>query len=114
MNGVTIKFNTAFEDFLMEEDRIVGVRTNQGDFKSRWVINAAGLYADEVMHKAGVRPEFIIRPRRGEYLILDKADFQLTNNTILFPTPSNKGKGILVSVNAAWQHHCWAQREFRG
>ena len=97
MNGVILKLNTAFEDFLIEEDRIVGIRTNQGDFKSRWVINAAGLYADEVMHKAGVRPEFVIRPRRGEYLILDKADFQLTNNTILFPTPSNKGKGILVA-----------------
>jgi glycerol-3-phosphate dehydrogenase len=97
MNGVDLRLNTAFEDFLMEGDRIIGVRTNQGDFMSRRVINAAGLYADEVMHKAGVRPEFFIRPRRGEYIILDKADFQLTNTTILFPTPSSKGKGILVA-----------------
>ena len=36
-------------------------------------------------------------PRRGEYVILDKADFQLTNPTILFPTPSEKGKGIVVT-----------------
>lgn len=97
MNGVTLMLETAFEDFIMEGDRIVGVRTNQGDFRSRWVVNAAGLYADEVMHKAGVRPEFKIQPRRGEYLILDKADFQLTHTTILFPTPSSKGKGILVA-----------------
>lgn len=97
MNGVALKLDTSFEDFLMEDDRIVGVRTNQGNFDSRWVVNAAGLYADEVMHKAGIRPEFIIRPRRGEYLILDKADFQLTNTTILFPAPSSKGKGILVA-----------------
>jgi glycerol-3-phosphate dehydrogenase len=75
----------------------LGIRTNQGDFASRWVVNAAGLYADEVMHKAGVRLEFKIRPRRGEYIILDKADFQLTKNTILFPAPSDKGKGILVA-----------------
>ena len=97
MNGVTLKLSTAFEDFIMEGSRIIGVRTNQGNFYARWVVNAAGLYADEVMHKAGVRPEFTIRPRRGEYLILDKADFQLTNTTILFPTPSSKGKGILVA-----------------
>lgn len=97
MNGVELKRSTAFEDFVMEGTRIVGVRTNQGTFKSRWVINAAGLYADEVMHKAGVRPEFKIRPRRGEYVILDKADFQLTSHTTLFPTPSDKGKGILVA-----------------
>jgi len=97
MNGVELKLNTAFQDFLMKEERIVGIRTNQGDFNCRWVVNAAGLYADEVMHKAGVRPEFEIHPRRGEYVVLDKADFQLTRNTILFPTPSEKGKGILVA-----------------
>ena len=97
MNGVTVMLNTAFEDFLMDCNTITGIRTNQGDFECRWVVNAAGLYADEVMHKAGVRPDFVIRPRRGEYLILDKADFKLTQNTILFPTPSSRGKGILVA-----------------
>lgn len=97
MNGVDLKLNTAFEDFLMEGQRIVGIKTDQGEFTSRWVVNAAGLYADEVMHKAGVRTEFKIRPRRGEYVILDKADFQLSRNTILFPTPSDKGKGIVVT-----------------
>lgn len=97
MNGVEVRLNTAFEDFLMEGDQIIGIKTDQGDFECRWAINAAGLYADEVMHKAKVRPEFMIRPRRGEYVILDKADFQLTRNTILFPTPSDKGKGIVVT-----------------
>ncbi len=97
MNGVELKRNTAFEDFIMDGGTITGVRTSQGDFTCRWAVNAAGLYADEVMHKAGVRPEFNIRPRRGEYVILDKADFQLTQPTILFPTPTEKGKGILVA-----------------
>jgi len=97
LNGVDLKLNTAFQDFLKEDHRIVGVRTSQGDYQCRCVVNAAGLYADEVMHRAGVRPEFKIRPRRGEYVILDKADFQLTQKTILFPTPSDKGKGIIVA-----------------
>ncbi len=97
MNGVELKLNTSFEDFLMDGNTITGVKTSQGDFECRWVVNAAGLYADDVMHKAGVRPEFEIRPRRGEYVILDKADFQLTHDTILFPTPSGKGKGIVVA-----------------
>jgi glycerol-3-phosphate dehydrogenase len=98
MNGVELKLNTAFEDFIMEGSTITGVRTNQDDFRCRWVVNAAGLYADEIMHKAGVRPEFQITPRRGEYVILDKAEFQLTQPTILFPTPTEKGKGILVTA----------------
>ncbi len=97
MNGVELKRNTAFDDFMIEGNRIIGVRTSQGDYYCRWVINAAGLYADEVMHKAGVRPEFKIRPRRGEYVVLDRADFRLTKPTVIFPTPTDKGKGILVA-----------------
>ena len=97
LNGVQFLCNTAFEDFIVEEKRVVGIRTNQGDFQCRWVVNAAGLYADEVMHKAGVRPEFKIRPRRGEYVVLDRADFRLTHPTVIFPAPTEKGKGILVA-----------------
>ncbi|HMN62842.1 MAG TPA: FAD-dependent oxidoreductase, partial [Anaerolinea sp.] len=65
-------------------------------FACRWVVNAAGLYADEVMHRAGVRPEFKITPRRGEYCVLDRAE--ITINNVLFPTPSAAGKGILVTT----------------
>jgi len=97
MNGVEIFLDTPFDDFIWQGSRIIGVNTPRGNFHSRWVINAAGLFADDVMHKAGVRPEFKIRPRRGEYVILDKADFQLTKETCLFPTPSDKGKGIVVT-----------------
>ena len=70
MNGVTLKRQTCFEDFVWnpaDPKRIVGIKTNRGDFYGRWVINAAGIYSDRVMHKAGVRPEFKIKARRGEY-----------------------------------------------
>jgi glycerol-3-phosphate dehydrogenase len=69
----TILLETAFEDFHHEGKRIIGIKTNRGDFLSRWVINSAGLYSDEVMHKAGIRPEFKITPRKGEYFIFDRA-----------------------------------------
>ena len=62
MNGIDLRLNTAFENFIIENNRITGIHTNQGDYHSRWVVNAAGLYADEVMHKAGIRPEFKIHP----------------------------------------------------
>lgn len=92
-NGVVFKFNTCFESFLMENHQIFGIRTDQGDICCKWVINAAGLYADEVMHMAGSHPEFQIHPRRGEYCVFDPACFQL--DTVLFPVPSEKGKGVL-------------------
>jgi glycerol-3-phosphate dehydrogenase len=95
-NGVKIFLNTKFSGFLMENYRIRGIHTNQGDFYCKWVINAAGVYADEIMHAAGVNAEFKITPRRGEYFILDRAACGLQQ--ILFPVPSKAGKGILVTA----------------
>ena len=99
MNGVELKLNTKFEDFLWEDaaqkQRIVGIKTNQGDFHGRWVVNAAGLYSDVVMHQAGVRPEFEITPRRGEYYVMDRNQVQVNN--VLFPVPTKVSKGILVT-----------------
>jgi len=98
MNGVELRLDTEFEDFLWSEEkakRIVGIETSQGRFSSRWVINAAGLFADDVMHKAGVRPEFKITPRRGEYFVMDRSQIQVQN--VLFPVPTAVSKGILVA-----------------
>ncbi len=101
MNGVELRLQTAFEDFLWADEerrrRIVGVRTNRGDFFGRWVVNAAGLYADEVMHRAGVRPEFTITPRRGEYQVMDRARVRLSS--VLFPVPTRVSKGIVVTTS---------------
>jgi glycerol-3-phosphate dehydrogenase len=119
MNGVELKLHTKFEDFIFAETedggratgegsrsavsgpgsdkkRIVGIKTNAGDFYARWVVNAAGLYADMVMHKAGVRPEFTITPRRGEYYVMDKEGIGVQN--VLFPVPTEISKGILVTT----------------
>ncbi len=96
MNGVTILRETAFEDFIMDGARIIGIRTNHGDFSCRWAVNAAGLYSDIVMHQAGIRPEFRITPRKGEYLILDRAEFQL--KSVYFPVPTAVSKGILATA----------------
>jgi glycerol-3-phosphate dehydrogenase len=95
-NGVTLMLETAFEDFVMEGNRIVGVKTNRGTFGCRWAINCAGLYSDEVMHKAGLRAEFKITPRRGEYYVFDRAE--ITINNVLFPVPTPTSKGILVTT----------------
>lgn len=95
-NGVEILLGTVFQDFIFSGNQIVGVRTNRGDFQCRWAINAAGIYSDDVMHKAGIHPEFKITPRRGEYCVLDRAEIRINN--VLFPVPSEKGKGILVTA----------------
>lgn len=95
-NGVTFLFETAFREFIVDKGRITGVKTDQGEFTCRWAVNCAGLYSDEVMHQAGVRKDFDIKPKKGEYLIFDPSKFSLNN--VLFHTPNEKGKGVLVST----------------
>lgn len=95
-NGVRFLFETRFTGFILEGKKITGVRTDRGDFTCRWVINCAGLYCDEVMHAAGIRPDFSVKPKKGEYLIFDPS--KLVLNNVLFHTPTEKGKGILVST----------------
>jgi glycerol-3-phosphate dehydrogenase len=48
------------------------------------------------MHKAGIRPEFKITPRRGEYFVMDRNGIQVHN--VLFPVPTAISKGILVTM----------------
>lgn len=95
-NGVDLLLQTEFQGFLMDKNRIMGVKTNRGEFRAWWVVNAAGINSDKVMHAAGIRPEFKITPRRGEYAVMDRAEIQINN--VLFPVPSAKGKGILVTT----------------
>ncbi|MCD6355936.1 MAG: NAD(P)/FAD-dependent oxidoreductase, partial [Anaerolineaceae bacterium] len=97
MNHVLIHTNTEFQGFMIKSGRIIGVHTNKGTMACRWVVNAAGLYSDIVMHTAGIRPEFKITPRKGEYLVLDRADLQL--QSIYFPVPTDISKGILATTS---------------
>jgi len=95
LNGVELHLETEVTDFVREGAKIRGVITNRGTFYGQWVIIAAGLWADELMHKAGC-DSFEIRPRKGEYFVLDRRAAKLVR-TVLFPCPTPISKGILVT-----------------
>jgi len=93
-NDAVLMLETKVNDIKYEEN-VFTLETNRGPVLSRFVINAAGLYADKVSEMAGDR-SFYIKPRKGEYLILDKNQGRQAR-TVVFQTPSDKGKGILVT-----------------
>ena len=93
-NGVEFKFYTEVKDLKKEND-IWKVITSQGEFETKYVINAAGLYSD-VFHNMVSAKKIHITPRRGDYCLLDKETGGLVNCTI-FPQPTKMGKGVLVS-----------------
>lgn len=62
--------------------------------RTRWVVNAAGLFADEVSRLFGAE-DFVIRPRKGEEFLLDRNASAHTER-VIFPVPSPVSKGMLV------------------
>lgn len=93
-NGVDFRFNTKVTGFTRGEEGWT-VHTEQGDFRTRYVVNAAGVYAD-VLHNMVSARKLHITPRRGDYCLLDRQVGGFVNHTV-FQLPGKLGKGVLVS-----------------
>ena len=95
VNGVDFFFNTNVEKLCRDEEGIWHLRTSNGEYKTKCVVNAAGLYAD-YFHNMVSEKKIHITPRRGDYFLLDKTTGGFVKHTI-FPQPTKYGKGILVA-----------------
>ncbi|WP_245554691.1 NAD(P)/FAD-dependent oxidoreductase [Novispirillum itersonii] len=73
--------------------------TSRGQIRARTVINCAGLFGDVVDQRLGCVPDFEIRPRKGQFVVLDKAAARHVP-AILLPVPNEITKGIVVCPTA--------------
>ncbi|MBQ7838343.1 MAG: NAD(P)/FAD-dependent oxidoreductase [Clostridia bacterium] len=71
------------------------VSNGENEFKTKYIINAAGVYCDEIAALIGDTSIHTI-PRKGEYMLCDKSVGHLAKHTI-FQCPSKMGKGVLVT-----------------
>jgi L-2-hydroxyglutarate oxidase LhgO len=94
VNSVTLKLNFQVRSIKTEDDVHV-ISSETESVLARWVINAAGLYSDEINHHFGYK-DFKVTPRRGELIIYDKWSRRLVNH-VLLPVPTATTKGVLVS-----------------
>lgn len=62
--------------------------------EARWVVNAAGLHADEVSAIFGAE-RYTISPRKGEEFLLERGCAALPSR-VVFPVPTRNSKGTLV------------------
>ncbi|MFD4779244.1 FAD-dependent oxidoreductase, partial [Streptomyces sp. NPDC058427] len=69
--------------------------TSRGPIRTRQLINAAGLHADEIDRLLG-HDTFTVTPRRGQLIVFDKLARDLVHH-ILLPVPTAAGKGVLVA-----------------
>ncbi len=93
-NGVEFKFDTEVTG-LEKKDGSWVIKTSQGDIETKYVVNAAGVYADK-FHNMVSGKKLHITPRRGDYCLLDRSTEGFVTHTI-FQLPSKFGKGVLVT-----------------
>jgi len=93
-NGVEILLNEEVVSINKLVDKYV-VKTNKNEFEAKVVVNAAGLYSDKISKMVGI-DHFEITPRKGEYFVLDHFNKPFVSH-VIFPVPTEKGKGILVT-----------------
>lgn len=72
------------------------LETTAGRVRARAVINCAGLYGDILEQRLLGNSGFTIHPRKGQFVVFDKAASRLVRS-ILLPVPSERTKGIVVT-----------------
>ncbi|HWR29334.1 MAG TPA: NAD(P)/FAD-dependent oxidoreductase [Negativicutes bacterium] len=94
-NGLDLRLNTKVTGIEVQADKF-RVLTNGEVFEARYIVNAAGIYSDAICRMVGIE-EYVIHPRRGQYIVLDKEQNHLVRS-VIFQVPTKMGKGILVTT----------------
>lgn len=97
-NGVRLLTSTKAGRITAENGAVRSVVTDRCEIQTKYVINAAALYCDELADTVG-KKYFRNYPRKGEFYVLDKNLPYATNHVIApIPTPLTRGKLITPTM----------------
>lgn len=85
-SGGTIQLQTRLIGCGTGSDELI-LNTNQGDIRSRYLINCGGLQSDRIARLCGLKPGLKIVPFRGEYYELVPQRQHLVRN-LIYPVPN--------------------------
>ncbi len=96
-NGVNLKLNTKVNNIEKNGD-IFYIYADKQIYKSKIVINCAGIFADEI-HNMLAKPFFKKSPKKGQYFVLDKEHEKLINHVIFLAKDKDdaKRKGVIIA-----------------
>ena len=98
-NGVEFLLNTKVTGIKTENGKIKSVETTSGEIETTYVINAAGLYCDEIAEMVG-KADYKVVARKGQFYILDKnTSCQVEHIVLPIPTKVTKGKLMCPTIH---------------
>ena len=102
LNGVELFVNFSVKKIIPSssldtprEEHVVLLDQQGNEIRARYIVNAAGLFSDEINAHFG-HTNFTVTPRRGQLIVYDKLARTLVNH-VLLPVPTSKTKGVLIS-----------------
>jgi glycerol-3-phosphate dehydrogenase len=95
LNGVALLLEHPVGAITTERDGTYTLSGPGGPVRCRYLVNAAGLYSDEINRMLG-HHDFTVTPRRGELIVFDKFARPLVKHIVL-PVPTAVTKGVLIS-----------------
>jgi glycerol-3-phosphate dehydrogenase len=91
-NGATFLLDTEVTGIETKDGTVVGAQTTKGFIEARFIVNAGGLFCDQVASFVG-KNDYYVNPRKGQFYILDKNTSCKVNHIVLpIPTKLTKGK----------------------
>lgn len=93
-NGVKLHLNEKVIGIKSVRD-VFQVLTPKNTYFTRFIINAAGVMVADIENLLDT-PTYFISPRKGSYFVFDHFDDNFLKH-VLFPLPSDKGKGIVLT-----------------
>ena len=98
-NGVEFMLGTKVTDIKVEDGKIKSVVTTEGEIETKYVINSAGLYCDEIAAMVG-KADYKVVARKGQFYILDKnTSCQVEHIVLPIPTKITKGKLMCPTIH---------------
>lgn len=98
-NGATFLLNTEVTGIETKDGKVIGAHTSQGFIEATYIINATGLYCDQVASFVG-KNDYFVNPRKGQFYILDKnTDCKVNHIVLPIPTKLTKGKLMCPTIH---------------
>ncbi|MCP2072870.1 UNVERIFIED_ORG: glycerol-3-phosphate dehydrogenase [Pseudomonas lini] len=95
LHGAQVQFNAQVSGGQFDGETW-SLTTTAGVVKARTVINCAGLFGDHLEQILLGQSSFSIHPRKGQFVVFDKAASRYLTNIIL-PVPNERTKGIVLT-----------------